>query len=301
MRVLIIGCGYVGTPLATRLQALGHEVWGLRRSDGPHLDLLEVGVTPLVGDITQAESIATSLHGLTFDAIVNATSSRGGGEEGYEQLYLRGTQRVLEHFKSTPPQCYVHLSSTSVYGQTSGEVVTEDSPALPTNATSRVLVATEQWLLDSVHDPRTRVVILRSAGIYGPERRHLFLKFIRGEATLTGDGDRWLNMIHREDVVSSIIGALGDQEQKCSGILNLADDAPVQERTFYAWLATELNRPMPPSIDPSTRVKKRGDTNKRVMNGKLKEICLPILQFPSFREGYRAEIQRLGLSGSCHP
>ncbi|MBI3870366.1 MAG: SDR family oxidoreductase [Verrucomicrobia bacterium] len=294
MRVLVIGCGYVGAPLAARLQAQGHAVLGLRRTEGPHDDLRRAEVTPLVADITSAESLQASLEGLRFDWVVNATSSRGGGAEGYERLYLRGTQRVMDWLKRTPPRCYVHLSSTSVYGQVGGEAVTEESPTLPVNDTSRVLVAAEQWLLNPANTHGARTAILRCAGIYGPERGHLFLKFIRGEATMTGEGDRWLNMIHRDDVVSGVLAVLNDPA--ANGAINVADDEPVQERDFYGWLSRELGRPLPPSADPGDRVRKRGDTNKRVMNTRLKQHGLPELQFPNYRAGYSVEIKRLGLS-----
>jgi nucleoside-diphosphate-sugar epimerase len=46
------------------------------------------------------------------------------------------------------------------------------------------------------------------AGIYGPGRGFWFKQFLRGEARLEGDGSRWLNMIHRDDLIGVIIAAL---------------------------------------------------------------------------------------------
>jgi len=58
MRVLIIGCGYVGTPLAAELLRLGHEVSALTRSAERAPALQAGGIQPLVADITRPEDLA---------------------------------------------------------------------------------------------------------------------------------------------------------------------------------------------------------------------------------------------------
>lgn len=293
MRVLILGCGYVGTPLALRLREAGHAVWAVRRPGTDVSDLVPHGIIPVSAEVTQLDSLANGLQGLRFDWMVNALSSRGGGEEGYRRLYLQGTQNILEQFNKNPPLCYVHLSSTSVYGQCDGDWVTESSPAEPSNGTSRILVEVEQALLTAKQRTGWPATILRSAGIYGPDRGHLFLQFLKGEARITGDGSRWLNMAHRDDLVAAIESSFA--HPKPPDIVNVGDDEPVTEMAFFQWLADTLSRPMPPSIPAEAKVRKRGATNKQVSNHLLKETLLPQLKYPSYQSGYRAEIQRLGL------
>ena len=58
MRVLIVGCGYVGLPLGMELVRLGHEVSGLRRSAAAEGELKAAGIQPLLGDVTQPETLA---------------------------------------------------------------------------------------------------------------------------------------------------------------------------------------------------------------------------------------------------
>ena len=89
-------------------------------------------------------------------------------------------------------------------------------------------------------------MILRVAGIYGPGRGHWFKQFLRGEARIEGDGSRWLNMIHRDDVVGVIIAAL--ERGKPGEIYNAADNEPVTQLKFFEWLAAELKRPLPPKV-----------------------------------------------------
>ena len=102
-----------------------------------------------------------------------------------------------------PPAEKIRLtSSTSVYGQTDGSQVKETSPTEPVAETAKILLETEKVLLETaVADRKIPAVILRVAGIYGPGRGHWFKQFLKNEARIEGDGSRFLNMIHRDDVI----------------------------------------------------------------------------------------------------
>ena len=133
---------------------------------------------------------------------------------------------------------------------------------------------------------------MRVAGIYGPGRGHWFKAFLRGEARIEGDGSRTLNMIHRDDLIGVIIAAL--ERGQPGEIYNAADNEPVSQLRFFEWLAAELKRPLPPTVTADAEVwRKRGVTNKRVSNAKLKAELEYQFQFPDFRAGYAAELRRL--------
>jgi nucleoside-diphosphate-sugar epimerase len=290
MRVLIVGCGYVGLPLGKELARLGHEVFGLRRSAFAETELQAAGIVPLHADITQPETLAKLP--LDFDWVVNCTASGGGGTEDYRKIYLEGNRNLVSWLAGSPLKKFLYTSSTSVYGQNDGSVVTEQSPAEPEADTAKVLVETEKFLLSVVAERQFPAVILRVAGIYGPGRGHWFKQFLRGEARIEGDGARWLNMIHRDDLIGVIIAAL---ERGVPGeIFNAADCEPVSQRKFFEWLAAELKQPMPPSVPADENLwRRRGVTNKRVSNAKLLAELKYQFQFPDFRAGYAAEIARL--------
>ena len=103
-------------------------------------------------------------------------------------------------------------------------------------------------------------------------------------------------MIHRDDVAGCIISAL---ERGTQGeIYNAVDDEPVTQLKFFEWLAVKLKRPLPPKISEDAGiVRKRGVTNKRVSNAKLRTELKYEFQFPDFRKGYGAEILRLKHAG----
>ena len=289
MRVLIVGCGYVGLPLGVELVRQGHEVFGLRRSTAAEAELKRAGITPLLADITQPESLKKLPR--DFDWVVNCTASGGGGADDYRKIYLEGNRNLVAWLALSPPKKFIYTSSTSVYGQNDGSVVTEESPAEPEAPTAKVLAEAEQFLI-SASQNNFPAIILRVAGIYGPARGHSFKQFLRGEAHVEGDGARFLNMIHRDDVIGVIIAAL---ERGTPGeIYNAADNEPVSQRNFFEWLAAELQKPLPPRVTADAEAgRKRGVTNKRIGNAKLRAELKYEFKFPDFRAGYAAELAQI--------
>jgi nucleoside-diphosphate-sugar epimerase len=293
MRVLIVGCGYVGVPLGAELFRLGHEVFGLRRSPAAEAELKAAGIQPLIGDVTQPETLAKLP--CDFDWVVNCVAA-GGGAEHYREVYLQGTRNLIEWLAPNPPQKFIYTSSTSVYAQNDGSQVKESSPTKPMAETSRILVETEKVLLAAVAERLFPAVILRVAGIYGPERGHWFKQFLKNEAVMEGDGARFLNMIHRDDLVGGIIAAL--KSGLAGEIYNAADDEPVSQLHFFQWLAQAVDKPLPPSVPENPEAtRRRGVTNKRVSNRKFKMELGYQFKYPNFRQGYSAELLRLDRAG----
>jgi nucleoside-diphosphate-sugar epimerase len=285
MRVLIVGPGYIGLPLGAELVRRGNEVFGLRRSGDANGELKAAGLTSLAADITEPKSLAALPP--RFDWVVNCVSSTHGSVEDYRRVYLQGARNLLEWLASSPPARFVYTSSTGVYGQNDGSLVDESAPTEPPTETSRVLLETERVFLAAARERGFPAVVLRVAGIYGPGRGWWLRQFLAGEARLEGEGRRTLNMIHRDDVVGCIVAAL--QLGRPGEIYNAVDDAPVVQRDFFAWLAAKLNRPLPPSVpEDSEATRKRGVTNKRLSNAKLKAELGYAFRYPTFREGYAA-------------
>jgi nucleoside-diphosphate-sugar epimerase len=230
-----------------------------------------------------------------FDWVVNCVAA-GGDADNYRAVYLQGTRNLIDWLAPHPPQKFVYTSSTSVYAQNDGSQVKESSATEPAAETSKILVETEKVLLAAVAERNFPAVILRLAGIYGPDRGHWFKQFMRELAHIEGDGSRFLNMIHRDDVVGCILAAL--QCGRAGEIYNAVDDEPVSQLHFFQWLAEEVDKPLPPSAPGNPdAARRRGTTNKRVSNRKLKVELGHQFKYPTFREGYRAELRRLNETG----
>ena len=204
VRTLIIGCGYVGLEVGRRLAASGHEVFGLRRTPDGGNEIERAGIKPVIGDVTRPQD----WKGLppNFDWVVNAVSSSKGDLLVDRAVYVEGTRQLLEWLRMKSVRKYVSISSTSVYAQTDGSWVDEKSATEPASETGRILVEAEKLLLNAA--ATIPLVILRASGIYGPDRGHLFQQYLRGEAEISGDAQRYLNMIHRDDLAGAVIAAL---------------------------------------------------------------------------------------------
>ena len=274
-RTLIIGCGYIGLPLALCLKDAGHEIDVWVRSAASAASLTGQPFHRIITGSVADGGAWDAVDG-NIDLVIHCASSGRGGEKAYEEVFLQGARMMSER---QPRARKIFVSSTSVYGQTGGEVVTEDSPAEPETATGRMLREAERSALGC------GATVVRSTGIYGPNRGVLFEKFRRGEALIEGDGVRWINQIHQRDLVAALAhlveaGAPGE-------IYNATDDTPVKLLDFYAWCGEFLRQPMPPH-GPVNADRKRGLTNKRVSNTKLRTTGWQPM-YPSFREGITAD------------
>ena len=296
MRVLIVGCGYVGVPLGAELVRLGHEVFGLRRNLSAESELKTAGIQPLCADVTKPDEMRNLPR--DFDWVVNCVAA-GGDAKYYREVYFNGTKNLIEWLAPNPPKKFVYTSSTSVYAQKDGSQVKEFSPTEPAVETSKILVETEKVLLHAVAQNKFPAVILRVVGIYGPDRGHWFKQFLKDAAHIEGDGARFLNMIHRDDLVGCIIAAL--KNGRPGEIYNATDDEPVNQLHFFQWLAQAVDKPLPPSVPENPgEYRRRGVTNKRVSNRKLKMELGHRFKYPNFRIGYSAELLRLDRMGKLH-
>ncbi|MBR90074.1 MAG: NAD(P)-dependent oxidoreductase [Verrucomicrobiales bacterium] len=282
MRVLIVGCGYVGLSLGRTLVDQGHEVHGLRRTADGVAEMETVGLKPHRVDITANGSLE-ALPG-DFDWVINTASSSRGDAAMHHEVFVEGTRNLVERFERSQARL-LFTSSTSVYPQTDGGWVDEESFDEPVVGTAQNLALAEEMYLKHPGG----ATLLRVAGIYGPSRGHLYRQFLKGKAVIEGEGNRWVNMIHRDDVVTAILCAMENE----MGIYNVTDNEPVTHRSFLEWLAGQLERPLPVSGDPISSGK-RARTNKRVSNARLKATGW-IPQFPTFREGYTALLQSEGV------
>ena len=129
----------------------------------------------------------------------------------------------------------------------------------------------------------------RLAGIYGPGRSALLSKVLAGTATIDPEHDRFVNQVHRDDIASAIFFLL-TREMQQTQIYNVVDDQPMLLTECYHWLAQRLKRPLPP-IGKSTGQRKRGDSNKRVSNAKLRGLGWT-LQYPTFVDAMEKSILR---------
>jgi len=282
MRTLIIGCGYIGLRLAKILIEKGNDVVGTRRSAEGLLVLEANKIKALQVDITEPEQLNSLQQ--DFDCVVNCAAAPHSTVAHYTSVYYQGTANVLNWLRHHKVKKYLYTSSTAVYGQNDGSIVTEEISAFSNTDTGKVLIATEEFIMKMHRAYSIPAVILRVAGTYDEERGYYFKQFVNGQSVMHGDGSRFLNMVHSEDVVGAIVSAL--EKGEVGDVYNVVDDEPVREIDFLRWLSEQMKKPMPPVVEHK-ETGSRQITNKRVSNAKLKEKLGYKFKYPTFREGYQ--------------
>ncbi len=274
-RVLIAGCGFVGLATARLFAQRGWEVIGCTHSAESAAKLSGEAFPVIAGDISQHGSLENHAALGPVDAVIHCASSGRGGAEAYRQVYLEGARNLAATF---PAAKLLFTSSTSVYAQTDGGWVDETSPTEPDRETGQLLRETEDFICSRGG------LVARLAGIYGPGRSVLLRKFFDGTATLDGDGSKWVNQVHRDDIASALVHLIS---ASASGIYNVSDDRPLSQSELYHWLAEHFGRPLPPSAPPDLN-RKRGWTHKQVSNAKLRALGWQPA-FPSFFDAVQAQ------------
>ncbi len=276
-RVLIAGCGDVGTELGVRLVEAGHTVWGLRR----HCDTLPSSLHALPADLTKPETLQTLPPAL--DVVFYTAAPSSSSADNYRATYVDGIRHLLAALERQGHalQRFIFTSSTGVYAQESGEWVDETSPTEPMHFSGRELLVGEQVVLNSSF-PAT---VVRLGGIYGPGRTRLIDSVRKGTAVCTDGPLVYTNRIHRDDCAGVLQHVM--QLTQPDRLYLAVDHEPADQCVVLSWLALQLGLPPPrkeTAADAQTGLHR---SNKRCRNSKLVATGYAF-RYPTFREGYQA-------------
>jgi nucleoside-diphosphate-sugar epimerase len=254
--VLFIGYGDLAQRAAKHLSKAGWQVFGACRT--PETKVTHAGVTLLTADASNEQDLY-QLFQQSYDAVVVTLTPAGRDDDAYHRGYVvpcRHLQQVLSQQAVAPRLLYI--SSTSVYGQTDGEWVNEDSPTAPSSNSGRSLLQAEQVIAAS----NAQVSLLRCSGIYGPGRTMLQQRLLNGRATIT---PAWTNRIHSDDVAGFISYLLTHPEQQ-QPVYLVTDSQPLLQEDVYKRYAEVLGVNID-ALERRAEVGPRG--SKRLSNARL--------------------------------
>ncbi|MEJ6673925.1 MAG: NAD(P)-binding domain-containing protein [Flavobacteriales bacterium] len=202
----ILGCGWLGTPLATSFLDVGFKVKGSTTS-AEKIDALEaLGIETYLVNISEFEEFDTFLE---TDILIIAITSKD----------IDGFENLISQIQNSAVQKVIFISSTSVYGSLN-RVMTEEDTVL-----KNPLTAIENLFLENTFFETT---ILRFAGLFGGER-HPANWFKDGRKIPQPKG--FVNMIHQEDCIEIIHQIIA---QNCwDMILNACSNHHPTRREFY--------------------------------------------------------------------
>jgi nucleoside-diphosphate-sugar epimerase len=284
MRKLIIGCGYLGERVAQKWLDDGCEIYALTRSKERAASLAGSGLNPVVGDVLDCDSLKALPH---VETILYAVGFDRASGRSKRMVYVDGLRNVLRAVRGKC-QRLVYVSSISVYGQNSGELVDESSAVSPYEENGCICRDAEAVVWDQFRSAKPdteagEAIVLRLAGIYGPGRLLARADQLRRGDLLSGNPDAWLNLIHVEDAVQA---ALAAEERGQSGETYLVcDDRPLRRREYFTALAEKLGV-APPSLETlAVDAPELHKFGKRCVNRRMREELRVELQFPTISEG----------------
>ena len=214
MRILVTGAtGFIGSRLALRARAQGHEVVaaGRKLNDGLRTQFTAAGVEVQLGDVTDTAYVDKAVAGVTHVChLAAAWQEVGVGDDYFRKVTLSGTQNVARAAVEHGITRMVHCSTTGVHSRSSGLVISETSPIEVVNAYETAKIDAEKMLLAHATATGLQTLILRPADGYGPGDLRL-LKLFRGVAKqrfpLIGPGTGHRHMIYVDDICDAFLAA----------------------------------------------------------------------------------------------
>ncbi|MBN2646311.1 MAG: SDR family oxidoreductase [Thiotrichales bacterium] len=271
--VLIAGCGDLGCQLGTQLNQKGHKVYGIRRN----IDALPPEIIGIEGNLFRPIGELPE----NIDYVFYIVSAEKYRDNDYYQAYVLGVKNLLNALQGHSVKRFFYTSSTSVFGQSAGEWVDENSPTEEHGFSSRRLLEGEQFILQS-EVPST---VVRFGGIYGPGRTHLIDLVRNGKAHCMENV--WSNRIHSADCVGIFMHLLALNEagtQQLDTLYIGVDNQPTPSCEVYEWLAEQLSVPDVEHQEPSENSRLLR-SNKRLSNARLRATGYQ-MRYPTYQDGY---------------
>lgn len=278
-RLLIFGCGFLGSRVAALWRDRGGSVSAVTRQADKAARLAAQGIEPVLADLMHPATL-TALPSVS--RVLYCVGHDRSSPWSKESVYMEGLTHVLDALQGRFDR-FVYVSSSSVYGQDDGSWVDESSTTEPTTEGGRICLAAEQRLRERSES----ATILRLSGLYGPDRLLARIEQLQAGEPIGGNPDAWLNLIHGDDAARAGVAVLS---APAPGRLYLvSDDRPITRREYFTELAKRVNAPPPQfSREPTSRSTSEG-LNKRCRNDKLKrELPLEWL-YADISQGLRSQ------------
>jgi UDP-glucuronate 4-epimerase len=263
MRILVTGgAGFIGSHLAEKLLATGHNVVILDDFNDfydPQIKRANIAgfssdVTVCHTDLRDSESVRTVFHREKVDAIVHLAARAGvrpsiQNPRLYYDTNVIGTLHLLEAARLTGIERFIFASSSSVYGVSKTVPFSEDhcliqtlSPYGATKIAGEFLCSTYSQLY------QMRVVALRYFTVYGPRQRpdlaiHQFTRRIHAGQPIDrfGDGNTRRDYTYIDDIIQGTIAAL-DYSGPLYDVFNLGESETIQLKDLISAIENALGK-----------------------------------------------------------
>jgi nucleoside-diphosphate-sugar epimerase len=229
--ISILGCGWLGLPLAKVLAENGFLVKGSTTSESKIPVLKSAGINPFLVTLS-ANEVQGDISGflsseiLIIDIPPKATTGN----------FTDKIKKLVPFIENSKIEKVLFISSTSVYGDYD-EFIDEHTIPSPETESGKQLLETEQLLLCNTN---FRTTILRFGGLIGEDRHPV--KFLSGKQNLENP-DAPVNLIHRDDCIGIVLKII--ETGNWSDTFNAVAPFHPSRKKYYTQKALEMNLPLP--------------------------------------------------------
>jgi len=236
MDISVLGCGWLGFPLAVRLQETGFKVKGSTTSEKKLSVIKQNGITPYLINLPDSfEDSETESFWDTELLFLNIPPKIRQGRNS--ESFLDIIKKIIPKAKEKPLNWIIFVSSTSVYPENGGLLREGDTDLKRTSSPAgEVLLEAEGLLQNSGID----TTILRPGGLYGYGRHPVH--YLSGRKNLRS-GSKPVHLIHQVDCLNIIMKII--ELQKINTIYNLVSDGHPPKKEFYKSAAEYYDLPVP--------------------------------------------------------
>jgi 2-alkyl-3-oxoalkanoate reductase len=309
MRVFISGAtGVLGRRVVKLLVENGHQVVGLSRSQANTDWLQRHGAEARQGDLFNQQEIcdlAAGCNAVLHLATAVPTKSRTTPADWAtnDRIRREGTQSMVEAALHNNCDLYLQQSVAFIYGDQNGAWVDETSP-LPVQQVNilQSAVDMEKIVQEAMVERGLPAVVLRFGAFYSydsAQTQAMLAMTQKGFFPLIGDGEVYANFINVDDAANAVLSSIENCKNAIGQTFNVCDDEPVTYRELQSYLAEKLRARKPFRMPRFLARLMLGShtveflsASVRCRNHLIKERLGWAPQYPTYREGYPAEIEK---------
>ena len=252
IKISILGCGWLGLPLAKSLLSKGHEIKGSTTSESK-LDVLKnAGISPFQIQLESHQIIGTIEDFLKETNVLVIDIPPGLRREfstSLEMTFVNKVKTLIPFIEKSGIQKVVFVSSTSVYGDGFQIVeITEETQPNPDTESGKQLVIAETILQSNSYFKTT---VIRFGGLLGDDRHPI--KFLAGRTNVENP-DAPVNMIQREDcigIIEEILKQVQHDNWEWNQTFNAVAPQHPTRKAYYHKKAEIFNLPLPTFAEDS--------------------------------------------------
>ena len=235
-KICVIGCGWLGFPLAKILVNSGYQVHGTTTSESKLTQLQTSGVIPFLVEIT-SEGIIGDINTCLSECDSVVINIPPGFRKDSEHNYVQKMTHLVKAIEKASIRNVLFIGSTSVYADKEHFVlITEDSETSTSKTALQLLEAENRFQ----NNNNFHTTILRFSGFFA-ENRHP-ATFLSGRTGLKNPKAP-VNLIHRDDCISIICSIL--EKNIWNMALNASTSAHPTKQAYYSSVCETLNIPAP--------------------------------------------------------